>query len=125
VPPVKKTEGTWNYCGGWGITLQGCPPSALSINKPMKVSGLFFIVVVQTTLNLIVTNFLDCKARGAKTARFVFLLNCELGHAPIHRIKLLKKQVVILIPKLYTNHEKSQKDVELTSFCDFLIKVGN
>ena len=91
----------------------------------MTVSGLFFIVVVQTTLNLIVVNFLDHKARGTITARFVFLLNCELGYAPIHRTKLLKKQVVILIPKLYTNHEKSQKDVELTSFCDFLIKVGN
>jgi len=91
----------------------------------MTVSGLFFIVVVQTTLNLIVTNFLDCKARGAKTARFVFLLNCELGHAPIHRIKLLKKQVVILIPKLYTNHEKSQKDVELTSLYGFFDLIND
>jgi len=91
----------------------------------MTVSGLFFIVVVQTTLNLIVTNFLDCKARGAKTARFVFLLNCELGYAPIHRTKLLKKQVVISIRKLYSNHQESQKDVVLTSLCDFLIKVGN
>jgi len=105
--------------------VRGRPPSALSIKTHMTVSGLFFIVVVQTTLNLIVTNFLDCKARGTFTARFVFLLNCELGYAPIHRTKLLKKQVVIFIPKLYTSHEKSQKDVELTSLYGFFDLIND
>jgi len=110
-----------------GHYCERCFPIRFVHKQPMKVSGLFFIVVVvaQTTLNLIVTNFLDHKARGTVTARFVFLLNCEMGYAPIHRTKLLKKQVVISIPKLYTSHEKSQKDVELTSLYGFFDLIND
>jgi len=98
-------------------------PTRFVHKQPMKVSGLF--VIAQSATNLIVTNFLNHNARGKITARVVFLLNYEIGCSPVHSTKPLKKQVVISIPKLYSSHEKSQKDVQLTSLCDFLIKVGN
>jgi len=106
-----------------GHYCERCFPIRFVHKQPMKVSGLF--VIAQSATNLIVTNFLDHKARGLLTTRFVFLLNCELGYAPIHRTKLLKKQVVISIPKLYTSHEKSQKDVELTSLYGFFDLIND
>jgi len=88
----------------------------------MIVLGLF--VVARPATHLIGKKILDHKARGVITARFVFLLNYEMLSEPVHTLcystQLLKKQVIITIPKLYSKYQKWQKDANSTSFCHFL-----